>query len=128
MNDSLSVGCKDLRRYVSIGVYEEERLLKCLLKFNCTALVKSTGSEYFGYSTLDYIEIVNQIDEASKLKFTLLEELGNHILDKISQRHRDIQHIVLEITKLNPLWTYGSGSVFVKIERDFTSSSSSSAE
>lgn len=123
MNKTLCIGCKGLQRYVSIGVNEEERRLKCLLEFNCSAILQSGTNEYSGYPTLDYMEIVKHIDEAAKLNFILLEELGHHILNQIGMHHKGIQFIELEIIKRNPLWSYGSGSVFVKMERDFTSSS-----
>jgi dihydroneopterin aldolase len=123
MIETLSVGCQGYKKYVSIGVYEEERRLKCLLEFNCCVTIDTGKSQYAGYNTLDYITLVEQIEKSCVSSFHILEELGSDIINRICSNNQGILKIELEIRKCHPLWNKGQGSVFVKLIKDFTSSS-----
>ncbi len=117
MEDKLQVGCKGLRKYVSVGVFEEEQKLKCLLEFNCTVEIDISKAEYESARTLNYVNIIEAINQISSKSYKLLEEVAEDIIYQISRQGNSVLSVELEIIKKNPVLLNYSGDVFIKVKK-----------
>ncbi len=113
MNQSLSVGCRAIKKYVSIGECEEERKLKCLIELNCRIDVDMNTAEFLGQPTFNYLNIIEVYQKASLQSYILLEDLGNAILKQLRQDFSGILSGELELIKHYPVISSNCGSVYM---------------
>ncbi|MGL4632483.1 MAG: dihydroneopterin aldolase [Leadbetterella sp.] len=52
--------------------------------------------------TLDYVEIYKSVEAVMRLKYRMLEKIGQSIIDRITEKFSFIEYIEVNVSKFNP--------------------------
>jgi len=90
--------------YAHHGYYQEEQSLgnRFQVDLKITAPSPKEGYTEKLISTVDYVKVYSLINEQMKIKFKLLETLGERIIHEILQHFEIIETIEVTISKFNP--------------------------
>ena len=93
-----------LEFYAHHGYYEEEQSLgnRFQVDLKIFTSVPEEGYHEKLSLTVDYVKVYALINEQMKIKFKLLETLGERIIQKIVKDFQMIERVEVTISKFNP--------------------------
>lgn len=115
-----TIELNDLWFYSFHGLYEEERRVGGEFAVDFTGVYKYEGDKIISLKeTVNYISLYDIIKHEMIKSQALLETVASNILNKVHQRFPEFKELQIRITKKNPPITGISGSVAVRLRREF---------
>ncbi|MDF0706912.1 MAG: dihydroneopterin aldolase [Bacteroidota bacterium] len=109
---------KNVRIHSNHGCLREEMLIGSdyRVDLEVTAdLSKPAASDQLD-ETVDYVHLNNIIKEEMTVRSNLLEHVAKRIIDRIFQEIKEVTHVEVEVSKINPPIGGDVESVSVKLE------------
>ena len=93
-----------LEFYAHHGYYDEEQSLGNRFQVDLTILTRAPREGYHEKLslTVDYVRVYALINAQMKIKFKLLETLGERIIQDIVEHFQMIENVEVTISKFNP--------------------------